>query len=40
MIEPRIHHVPLLAIPPEANRVAAERTLIATSAPDTTDSPR
>ncbi|WP_370542099.1 DUF5994 family protein [Amycolatopsis sp. FDAARGOS 1241] len=37
-IGPRIHHLTLLVIPPEADPVAAERALIATSAPDSTDS--
>ncbi|MEV0072043.1 MULTISPECIES: DUF5994 family protein [unclassified Amycolatopsis] len=38
VIGPRIHHLTLLVIPPEADPVAAERALSVTSAPDTTDS--
>lgn len=38
VIGPRIHHLTLLVIPPEADPAAAERALAATSAQDSTDS--
>ncbi|QRP47917.1 hypothetical protein I6J71_08460 [Amycolatopsis sp. FDAARGOS 1241] len=38
VIGPRIHHLTLLMIPPEADPLAAERALSVTSAADTTDS--
>ncbi|WIX82797.1 DUF5994 family protein [Amycolatopsis carbonis] len=38
VIGPRIHHLTLLVIPPEADPAAAERALVATSAQNSTDS--
>ncbi|MEV4605019.1 DUF5994 family protein [Amycolatopsis sp. NPDC049253] len=38
VVGPYLHHLTLLVIPPDADPAAAERALIATSAPDSTGS--